>query len=193
MLDPNKYRRDLHLACVLCFMQSCLFWCVRGRWQQFYQVSVWWALGGFCISLIPWKKDQAHTCSIWVQKAGEYSPLGWDFKPMVTYSGQKGRDCLCLPLEGPWNSRRVSGCFWVNWQKARAGEVPRCLPSCEDDFVFNEMGMEKQKRKDSGICFLCGLSSTRKVFLFCAQHQEQNKCIWLKDVTSSSVVVKDVC
>lgn len=55
------------------------------------------------------------------------------------------------------------------------------------------MGMGQKKRKDSGICFLCSLSSTRKVFLFCMQHQEQNKCIWLKDVTSSSVVVKDVC
>lgn len=80
----------------------------------------------------------------------------------------------------------------VNGQEARAGEIPRCLPSCEEDLVFND-GNGTTKEEDSGICFLCSLSSNRKVFLFSMQHQEQNKCIWLKDVTSSSVVVKDVC
>lgn len=26
----------------------------------------------------------------------------------------------------------------VSRQEARAGEIPRCLPGCEEDFVFND-------------------------------------------------------
>lgn len=54
------------------------------------------------------------------------------------------------------------------------------------------VGMRQQKRKDSGIHFLCSLSSTRKVFMVCVLHQEENKCVEFKDVISIPVVVKDV-
>lgn len=54
------------------------------------------------------------------------------------------------------------------------------------------MGMRQQKRKDSSIRFLCSLSGTRKVFMFCMQHQELNKCIGLMDVPGITVAVKGV-
>lgn len=57
----------------------------------------------------------------------------------------------------------------MNRQETRAGEIPRCFPSCEVDFIFND-GMRQQKRKDSDIHILCSLSSPGRVFMFCMQH-----------------------
>lgn len=38
------------------------------------------------------------------------------------------------------------GMVVVNRQEAGAGEIPRCLPSCEEDFVFNDgNGTEKEE------------------------------------------------
>lgn len=54
------------------------------------------------------------------------------------------------------------------------------------------VGMRQQKTTDSGINFLCSPSSTKRVFMVCMLHQEENNCVEFKDVISISVVVKDV-
>lgn len=46
------------------------------------------------------------------------------------------------------------GMVLVNRQEARAGEIPRCLPSCEEDFVFNDGNGTK---KEEGFRYLFSL------------------------------------
>lgn len=70
-----------------------------------------------------------------------------DFKPVLTYLGRTGRDFVCgasvyVTLKLQVRERMVL----MNRQETRAGEIPRCLSSCEMDFVFNG-GNETAKSK----------------------------------------------
>lgn len=62
----------------------------------------------------------------------------------------------------------------VNSQEGRAGKIPRCLPSCEDDFVFNDgNGTTKEKAFVFSVvrvvpkrcsCFVCNIRNRINVF-----------------------------